>query len=318
MIRLFLAPIAGITKFPFRKLLWKEGIDYAYTEMVSGIALFYRDPKSLSLIDIGVEERAVGVQLVGGDPEKMAEGAKIAERWGAASIDINMGCPARKVLGSGGGAKLLLDVNRALEIFLRVRDAVSVPVSVKLRKGWKGRETFLEISKRLEKEGVSWITLHARCVEDGFSSPPDWKSIKVLKESVSVPVVGNGGVNKPEDALRMVEETGCDAVMLARGVLRNPFLPRQIRELEEKGSYRAETPLEKVKWFLDLCSEARNLYGDINGAKYVKSLIPWVLKEIRGASWLRGYLLRMESLGGMESVLREVVAKMSEGGKYRG
>lgn len=318
MIKLFLAPIAGITKLPFRRLLRREGIDYAYTEMISGIALFYRDPKSLSLIDIGGDETAVGVQLVGGDPEKMAEGAKVAERWGASSVDINMGCSARKVLRSGGGARLLLDTDKALSVFLSVREAVFIPVSVKLRKGWRGRETFLEISKKLEREGVSWITLHARCVEDGFSEAPDWNSIKALKESVSVPVIGNGGVDTPEDALRMLNETGCDAVMLARGVLRNPFLPRQIRELERTGSYRKETSKDKIRWLIDFCSEAESLYGDIRGAKYVKSLIPWILREIRGASWLRGYLLRINSLKGIRDVLKEVVVRMDKGGEYRG
>jgi len=314
VIRLFLAPIAGITKSPFRKLIGRDNvIDYAYTEMISGVALYHLDPKALSLIDIAPDESSVGVQLVGGDPVKMAEGAKIAERWGASSIDINMGCPARKILKSDGGAKLLLDLDRALKVFSKVREAVTIPVSVKLRKGWRGRETFLELSKVLEREGVSWITLHARYVEDGSEGPVDWGSIRRLKEEISVPVIGNGGVNKAEDALAMVEFTKCDGVMLASGVLRNPFLPRQIRELESKGYYTKESSLDRINWLLDFCHEVKSLYGDDKGAKYVKAIIPWILRDMSSSSWLRGYILRLGSLSSMMEVLVSVKSKMGRG-----
>lgn len=303
MLRLYLAPIAGITKYPFRKLFKKEGIDYAYTEMISGIALFYKDPKALSMIDIAMGEINVGVQLVGGDPDKMAEGAKVAQRWGASSIDINMGCPARKIVKSGGGGALLLDLDRAIEVFSKVREGVSIPVSVKLRKGWRGKDVFLILAKELEKRGASWITLHARYVEDGFSGIADWESIKALKEEISIPVIGNGGVEKPEDAFRMVELTKCDGVMLATGLLKNPLLVRQIRELEEKGSYKRESSLDRIEWLLSFCLEVKDLYSDEGGAKYVKAVIPWVLRDVKGASWLRGYLLRLHSIRGIIEAL---------------
>ncbi|MBC7238957.1 MAG: tRNA-dihydrouridine synthase family protein, partial [Chloroflexi bacterium] len=283
---LFLAPIAGITKYPFRSLFWEDGVNYAHTEMISGIALTCQDAKALSLIDIGRDEGFVGVQLVGGDPERMAEGAKIAEKWGASSIDINMGCPARKIVKSGGGAALLLDINKAINIFSRVREKVSIPVSAKIRKGWKGKDVFLRLAKELEREGVAWITLHARYVEDGYSGVADWESIRLLKEEVGVPIIGNGGVEKAEDALRMFEYTKCDGIMLATGALKNPFIVRQIRELESRGFYRKETSLDKIEWLLKFCAKVRGIYNDEKGAKYVKALLPWVLREMRGAGWL--------------------------------
>lgn len=310
MIKLFLAPIAGITKLPFRSLFWEDGIDYAYTEMISGIALYHRDPKALSLIDIAPWEGPVGVQVVGGDPERIAYGAKIAEKWGASSIDINMGCPAKKIVKSGGGASLLLNIDKALKVFLKVREKVSIPVSVKIRKGWRGKEVFIELAKKLEKEGVSWITLHGRFVEDGFSGPADWNSIKALKEEVSVPIIGNGGINNAEDVFKMVEFTKCDGVMLASGVLRNPLLLRQVRELEGRGSYQRETSLDKVEWLLRFCLKVKEYYSDEKGAKYVKALIPWILRDMRGASWLRGYLLRLNSLNGIVEVLESLRPKI--------
>ncbi|MCS7232573.1 MAG: tRNA-dihydrouridine synthase family protein [Synergistetes bacterium] len=310
MIRIFLAPIAGITKLPFRGLFWEDGLDYAYTEMISGVALYHRDPKALSLIDIASWEGPVGVQIVGGDPEKVAQGAIIAEKWGASSIDINMGCPARKILKSGGGASLLLSIDKAVRLFCEVKERVSIPVSVKIRKGWKGKEVFLELAKKLEREGVSWITLHARYVEDGSSGPADWDSIKTLKGEVSVPVIGNGGINRPEDAIRMVEITKCDGIMLASGVLRNPLLLRQVRELESKGFYLKETALDKLEWLLRFCSKVKECYSDTRGAKYVKTLVPWVLRDIKGASWLRGYILRLSSLNGIMEVLYSLKSKI--------
>lgn len=310
MIKLFLAPIAGITKLPFRSLFWEEGIDYAYTEMVSGIALCHHDSKALSLIDIASWEGPVGVQIVGGDPDKVAKGAKIAEKWGASSIDINMGCPAKKIIKSGGGASLLSDIDKALRLFCKVREEVSVPVSVKIRKGWRGREVFIELAKKLEREGVSWITLHGRFVEDGFSGPADWNSIKALKEEVSIPVIGNGGINRAEDVFKIVEFTKCDGVMLASGLLRNPLLLRQVRELENKGFYLKETSLDKIEWLLRFCFKVKEYYGDEKGAKYIKALIPWILRDMKGASWLRGYLLRLDSLNGILEILKSLKSKI--------
>lgn len=231
---ILLAPMAGITDLPFRKIAKKYGAGLVYTEMVSAKAIFHNDEKTKKLLNMENEKRPVAVQIFGSDVESMVYSAKYVEPI-ADIIDINMGCPAPKVVKNGDGSKLLLNLDLAEEIVKALVESVQKPVTVKLRKGWNNSNIVaVEAAKRFEKAGAKAITIHGRTREEYYSGTCDLEIIKQVKEAVNIPVIGNGDIKDVKSAIKMFEYTGVDGIMIGRATLGNPWIFETIiNELKE-------------------------------------------------------------------------------------
>jgi tRNA-dihydrouridine synthase B len=227
---LWLAPMAGVTDRDFRLIVRRiGGIGVVSMEFVSSKAIVSGNKRTREMMHFSAEERPLAIQIYGSDAATMREAALVVEELGADICDINMGCPANKVLKGCAGAALMGDLELAESIVRTVRDAISIPLTVKFRLGLDDcRRNYLELGKICEANGVAAVALHARTARQMFTGEADWSHLARLKEALAIPVIGNGDVREPEDALRMMAETGCDAVMVGRGATRNPWIFRQI------------------------------------------------------------------------------------------
>ena len=225
---LILAPMAGVTNLPFRMICKKFGPGMVCTEMASSKAMFHNDQKTKRLLNTTGEKRPISFQIFGSDEETMGYAAKYISEF-ADIVDINMGCPAPKVVKNGDGSKLLLDLEKAQRIIKSVVKNSQVPVTLKIRKGWdKENIVAVEIAKIAEKEGISAVTVHGRTRSEFYTGKADWNIIKQVKENVKIPVIGNGDIVDEETALRMFQETGVDGIMVGRGSFGNPWIFKKI------------------------------------------------------------------------------------------
>ncbi|TMC29798.1 MAG: tRNA dihydrouridine synthase DusB, partial [Chloroflexi bacterium] len=224
----YVAPMAGVTDAPFRKIAREFGAGLACTEMISSEALVRGHRESFRLMDLSWDQRPVSVQLMGGDPVVMAQAARIAQAAGADIVDVNMGCPVPKVVKTSGGSSLLRDPDRACRVAEAVVGAVSIPVTVKIRLGWDfATRNYLEMATRLEATGIQGLAVHGRTRSQRYDPFADWEAIAQVKASVTIPVAGSGDLRTADDAARRQADTGVDAVMLGRGILGNLWLVRQ-------------------------------------------------------------------------------------------
>ena len=226
---IFLAPMAGITNLPFRTLVREFGCSLAFTEMISAAGLVRNTGKSYRYLDSSPDDRPLGVQIFGSDTDVLAEAAQIVTDRGADLLNINMGCPTKKVVRAGAGAALMKSPARVAFILRAVRKTTSLPLTVKIRSGWHHDDMkAVEIARIAEDCGVDTVILHPRSAEQGFSGSADWGIIEKVKKNLHIPVIGNGDIRSAEDALRMMNTTGCDGIMVGRGVLGNPWIFKDI------------------------------------------------------------------------------------------
>ena len=288
---ILLAPMAGITDLPFRVMAKKQGAALVYTEMVSSKAIFYGDEKTKKLLNMEGEKRPIAVQIFGSDVESMVYGAKYVEPI-ADIIDINMGCPAPKVVKNGDGSKLLLNLDLAEEIVKSVVSAVKKPVTVKFRKGWNNSNIVaVEAAKRFERAGAKAITIHGRTREEYYSGTCDLDIIKEVKQAVSIPVIGNGDVKDIQSAKKMFEYTGVDAIMVARASLGNPWIFKSIIE----GTEYIPTNQEKLDTILEHLELMIKEKGEYVAIREMRKHISGYTKNLPNSSKFREEMNKIEN-----------------------
>lgn len=285
----FMAPMAGITDKPLRKLVSSLGKGVMVSEMVAINAIQRKNPKTYRIADVRDENYPVVVQLVGNDPELFSEAAKLAEELGAHSLDINMGCPVKKIVNNHAGSALMKDRGLAEKIIKAVVKATPLKVSVKFRKGWDAANiNAVDFAKMCEDSGASYITVHGRTRSAFYSGEADWNIIQEVKEAVKIPVIGNGDINTPYDAKRMIEETGVDGVMIGRAGLGNPWLISQTDSFLKSGKEPEKISVSEIKTFmLKHIEELSNYYGQEMGLAISRKFVCWYCKNLRDAKRFR-------------------------------
>ncbi len=304
---IFLAPMAGVTDYSFRILCKEMGAGVVYSEFVSSHGIIRENEKTLDMIRFTEEERPIGIQIFGDSPDVMAKAARIVvDQFQPDIIDINYGCPVPKVTKKGAGSAALKDLCLMDDITTAVVESVpEIPVTVKMRAGWDSSNIVaIEAGPRLEKIGVKAIALHPRTAKQNYKGNANWALIKELKQSVSIPVIGNGDIKKPEDVLRMFEETRCDAVMIGRGALGNPWFFKQANALLN-GSPLSQEPdlhdrLAMCKRHLELLIESR---GEKIGSNIMRKHFGWYIKGFPGAAVLRQSLVTAKDKDEMRKFL---------------
>jgi len=299
---LALAPMAGVTNALFRKLLKPFGLGLTVSEFVSAQSLVRMNRRTLEMIDVYPEERPTSVQLHGNDPEVMAQAAAFVEECGADIVDINFGCPAPKVTKTAGGSACLRDVDRCEAIMKAVVAAVDCPVTVKMRLGWSEDSlVFLDVAKRAQAAGVQAVTLHARTAKQFYKGQADWDRIAALKRAVDIPVIGNGDLADPHDALRRLRESGVDALMLGRATLGNPWLVSALRDLLEGRSPQPQpNAAERLHFSMHHYRTMVEEWGEARAVPQMRKHLGYYLRGFAGAAELRERVMR--TLGASETL----------------
>ncbi len=310
-----LAPMAGVTDKAFRITARQHGCGLVYTEMVSAKALTYKNIKTKALLDIEGEEQPISVQLFGSEPHIMAEAARIAVQEGAKIIDVNMGCPVPKVVKNGEGSALLENPQLAQAIVQAMVSAVDVPITVKMRIGWdRDHIVAVEFARKMEEAGASAVAVHGRTRDQYYSGKADWDVIKEVKAALSIPVIGNGDIWSPEDAKNMLEKTRCDAVMLGRGIMGNPWLiSRTLQYLRGEEVAPPPTTTEKIRGALLHLDLTISFKGEEIGVREMRKHLAWYLKGLRHTAPLKEAIFKATRRSQVVGLLEEYLEKVTAG-----
>lgn len=302
---LLLAPMAGITNLPARILAREQGAALCFTEMISVNGLVRDGKKSFELMRSRAEDRPLGVQLFGDDPELLAEGARLSEAY-ADLIDINMGCPVKKVVGGGAGSALLQSPEKIRAIVRAVRSATKLPLTVKIRSGW-GTDSinYLHVARIAEAEGADAVTLHPRTRNQMFEGHSDWSHLTELKKSLNIPLLGSGDLFTAADVVAMLTQTGCDGVMIARGALGNPWIFRQVMELRNGIEAVPIPPAERFAVAMRHLELFIVDSGERLAVREMRKHLCWYARGICGAAQFRGAVNRLDSKAELEKAMRE-------------
>lgn len=305
---IFLAPLAGVSDRPFRVLCAQQGAGLVYTEMVSAKAISFGNKKTAMLLKTSPEIETVGVQLFGNDPKIIAESAKRIDNEGIALFDVNMGCPVPKVVNNGEGSALMRDPLLIGKIVEALANAVDKPVTIKIRKGFTEESAnAVEVGRIAQESGAAAVGIHGRTREQYYSGKADWDCIRELKEALSIPVIGNGDIFSAQDAVSMFDETGCDAVMVARGAQGNPWIFSEILSFMTSGIIPERPSLEEIIAMIhrhrDLMIEEK---GEYIALREMRKHVSWYTKGLKNATALRGKINRTENFEDFDSVLLEL------------
>lgn len=306
--RVILAPMAGVTDLPFRLLCKEKGVDLIYTEMVSAKGIYYNSKNTEALMEIREEERPAALQLFGSEPDIISSMAARIEERNFDILDLNMGCPVPKVVNNGEGSALLKNIPLAEKIISSTVKAVRKPVTVKFRKGFHdGEEQAVDLAKAAEAAGAAAVAVHGRTREQYYSGTADWDIIRRVKDSVSIPVIGNGDVFSGEDAERMFLQTGCDAVMVGRGAKGNPWIFSQIKHYFETGETLPKPDLrELLAMILRHAKMQTEWKGELYGMRQMRSHFAWYTSGYPNSAAMRRRVNEIEKIGDLERIIESV------------
>lgn len=309
-----LAPMAGVGDRAFRLLCKEFGAAYTVSEMVSAKGMHFGDPKTASLLALDPQEHPAAVQLFGDEPDTLAEAARMALEYHPDAIDLNMGCPAPKIAGNGGGCALMRNPALAGRIIRAVSDAVPLPVTVKFRKGWDDASiNAVEFAKMAQENGAAALCIHGRTRAQMYAPPVDSQIIAAVKQAVTIPVMGNGGVNSAASCAEMYARTGCDLVMVGQGALGAPWIFSQIREYLQRGILPPAPPLEeRLRIMLRHMRLIVSFKGERIGMREARKHAGWYLKGMRGAARLRERTGRISTLSDAEALAEDALRLSQE------
>ncbi len=308
-----LAPMADVTNGAYRRLVKRIGNPgLLVTELISTMALHHNSKRTYTMFDVTPEQQPLAVQLFGSDPEIMAEAAKIAVSEGASIIDINMGCWVPKVCKTGAGAAMMRDEETACRVVGAIIDAVApVPVTVKMRAGWDfGHLATAGLARKLEKVGAAAFALHGRFAVQGHTGNADWNLIREMKQAVSVPVIGNGDIKKPEDAARMFAVTGCDGVMIGRAAIGNPWIVRDTVAYLTTGAVPLPPTLEeRIETALAHVTDLANILGEERAVRHLRGQLPLYVSGFCGAPRVREAVTQAVSIAEVAAIFSAYLAR---------
>ncbi|HGM3508633.1 TPA: tRNA dihydrouridine synthase DusB [Clostridioides difficile] len=303
--KVFLSPMAGVTDLPFRLICKEQGCGLLYTEMINGKALCYDDENTKKMLKIEEEEHPVAVQIFGSEPDFMGRAAEIMNDYSNEILDINMGCPAPKVVKNGDGSALMKNPKLAEKVLNAVVKNSKKPVTLKIRKGWDDNSVnAVEIAKIAEACGISALAIHGRTREQFYTGKADWDIIAEIKKNLNIPVIGNGDVFTVEDSINMLDKTGCDAIMIGRGAQGNPWIFKRINHYMNTGEILPEPTLnEKISTAIKHLKLAVEEHGEYVAVREMRKHIAWYLKGLRNSAKLRDEINKIEDY-------QEVVSKL--------